>query len=83
MSFKAVEDKIAAKQHVPEKTAGAILAKSSRDASPAAKKANPNLEKVKGSSKPTFGGKKFCPSCKSKMVDQDATNCSDCAMGGR
>ena len=51
MSFKSVEGDIAAKEGIPEKEAGAILAKSSRDASPAAKKANPNLKKVVGKSK--------------------------------
>jgi hypothetical protein len=53
MSFQAVQDKIAAKEGVSEKAAGAILAKSTRNASPAAKKANPNLKKVKGKSKPS------------------------------
>lgn len=47
MSFKKVENKIAKSEGIPKKEAGAILAKSSRDASPAAKKANPNLKKVK------------------------------------
>lgn len=46
--FKAVQKKIAAKEGVSEKAAGAILAKSSRNASAAAKKKNPNLRKVKG-----------------------------------
>lgn len=45
--FKAVQKKIAAKQGVPLKNAGAILAKSSRNASAAAKRKNPNLNKVK------------------------------------
>jgi hypothetical protein len=45
--FKAVQNKIAAKQGVSKKDAGAILAESTRKASPAAKKANPNLKKVK------------------------------------
>jgi hypothetical protein len=44
--FKAVQSKIAAKEGVSEKAAGAILASSTRKASPAAKKANPNLKKV-------------------------------------
>ncbi|MDE1824711.1 MAG: hypothetical protein KGH74_05455 [Candidatus Micrarchaeota archaeon] len=48
MSFKSVQAKIAKKEGIPMKNAGAILAKSSRDASPAAKKANPKLNKVKG-----------------------------------
>jgi len=45
--FKAVQAKIAAKQGIPMKNAGAILAASSRKASPAAKKANPRLRRVK------------------------------------
>lgn len=58
--FKAVQKKIAkslAKKSggkVSKKTmenAGAILAASSRRASPAAKRANPNLKRVKGASK--------------------------------
>lgn len=46
--FKAVQSKIAAKQGVSKKTAGAILASASRKASPAAKANNPRLKKVKG-----------------------------------
>jgi hypothetical protein len=45
--FKAVQSKIARKQGVSKKAAGAILAKSSRNASKAAKKKNPRLKKVK------------------------------------
>jgi hypothetical protein len=45
MSFKAVQGKIEAEGYSP-KVAGAILAKKTREASPAAKKANPNLKKV-------------------------------------
>ena len=48
MSFKAVASKIAAKEGVSKKRAGAILAASTRRASPAAKRKNPNLKKVKG-----------------------------------
>ena len=44
--FQAVQDKIAAKEGVSKNAAGAILASASRHASPAAKKANPNLNKV-------------------------------------
>lgn len=47
MSFKAVQRKIEGEGH-SAKAAGAILAHSTRNASPAAKKANPNLNKVKG-----------------------------------
>ena len=48
--FKAVQARIAAKEGVSKKSAGAILAASSRNASPAAKKANPALNRVKGKS---------------------------------
>ena len=47
MSFKSVQNKIAKKEGVSKKAAGAILASASRKASPAAKKKNPNLKKVK------------------------------------
>lgn len=46
--FKAVQSQIAKKQGISKEAAGAILASASRNASPAAKKANPNLKKVKG-----------------------------------
>lgn len=46
--FAAVQKKIAAKEGVPATRAGAILAASTRKASAKAKKANPNLKKVKG-----------------------------------
>jgi hypothetical protein len=45
--FKAVQSKIAKKEGVSKKEAGAILASSTRNASAKAKKANPNLKKVK------------------------------------
>jgi hypothetical protein len=45
--FKAVQSKIAKKEGVSEKRAGAILAASTRGTSKAAKKANPALKKVK------------------------------------
>ncbi len=51
MGFKAAQKQIAAKQGIPMKGAGAILAAGARKASPAAKKANPNLKKVKGKAK--------------------------------
>jgi len=44
--FKAVQSKIAKKQGISKERAGAILAKSTRNASAKAKKANPNLKKV-------------------------------------
>jgi len=46
--FAKVQAKIAAKEGISKDRAGAILAASSRGASSAAKKANPNLKKVKG-----------------------------------
>lgn len=46
--FKAVQAKIAAKDGVSSKSAGAILASASRNASPEAKKNNPRLKKVGG-----------------------------------
>jgi len=51
MSFKSVQNKIANKSGVSKRAAGAILASASRNASPAAKRKNPNLKKVKGTSK--------------------------------
>jgi hypothetical protein len=45
--FKAVQSKIASKEGVSKKAAGAILANATRHASSAAKKANPALKKVK------------------------------------
>ena len=46
--FKAVQAEIAKKAGVSKKRAGAILAARTRKASPAAKKRNPRLKKVKG-----------------------------------
>lgn len=48
MSFKAVQSKIAAKEGISKKSAGAILANSSRNTSTKAKRKNPKLKKVKG-----------------------------------
>lgn len=45
--FKKVQGEIARKEGVSKERAGAILAASTRKASPEAKKANPNLKKVK------------------------------------
>lgn len=45
--FKAVQNKIAAKQGISKKQAGAILAASTRNASAAAKRKNPRLKRVK------------------------------------
>lgn len=49
--FKAVQAEIAAREGVSSKRAGAILAASSRNASAAAKKKNPRLNKVRGKKK--------------------------------
>jgi len=49
--FKAVASKIAKKQGISKKRAGAILAASSRSASAGAKKKNPRLKKVRGGKK--------------------------------
>lgn len=45
--FKAVAKGIAARGGVSQQSANAILASSSRNASPAARKANPRLNRVK------------------------------------
>jgi hypothetical protein len=46
--FKAYQSKIASKEGVSQKAAGAILASATRKASPTAKRKNPALKKVKG-----------------------------------
>lgn len=46
--FKAVQKKISSQSGYGMERAGAILAASSRKASPAAKRANPRLKRVKG-----------------------------------
>lgn len=46
--FKGAAAKIAAKQNISKERAGAILASSTRKASPAAKAKNPRLNRVKG-----------------------------------
>lgn len=48
MGFKAAQRSIARREGVSMKSAGAILASASRKASPAAKRKNPNLRKVRG-----------------------------------
>lgn len=45
--FKAEQQKIAAKQGISKDRAGAILGADARNASAGAKRANPNLKKVK------------------------------------
>lgn len=49
--FKAVQKSIAKKQGISMDRAGAILAAGARKASPAAKRANPRLKRVKGMAK--------------------------------
>lgn len=46
--FKAVQASIAAKEGIPMKNAGAILANAGRKASPAARAANPRLNRIRG-----------------------------------
>jgi acetyl-CoA acetyltransferase len=48
MGFSAAQSNIAKRQGISQERAGAILAASTRNASRSAKKANPNLNKVKG-----------------------------------
>ena len=45
--FKAVQARIAKRQGISKKRAGAILAASTRRASPAAKRKNPRLRRVR------------------------------------
>jgi hypothetical protein len=49
--FKAVQNQIAQRQGISKKRAGAILASQGRKASPAAKKRNPRLKRIKGKAK--------------------------------
>lgn len=49
--FQHVEDKIAKQEGVSKKSAGAILASSTRKASAKAKAKNPKLSRVKGKAK--------------------------------
>ncbi len=46
--FKAVQREIARREGISPERAGAILASRTRQASPAAKRANPRLKRVKG-----------------------------------
>lgn len=46
--FQAISAGIAQKEHIPVDRANAILASSTRKASPAAKRRNPALKRVKG-----------------------------------
>lgn len=45
--FKSVQNKIASKEGISKERAGAILAHSTRNASPSAKAKNPRLKRVK------------------------------------
>jgi hypothetical protein len=49
--FKANAARIARRQGISKKRAGAILASATRKASPAAKRKNPRLKRVKGKAK--------------------------------
>jgi len=49
--FKAVQASIAKRQGISQKRAGAILAAATRRASPAARKRNPRLKRVRGKKK--------------------------------
>ena len=51
MGFKAALQNVMRNSGVDRDSAGAILASAARNASPAAKAANPNLRKVTGASK--------------------------------
>lgn len=46
--FKSVQNSIAKKEGISKKKAGAIVASAGRNASKAAKKKNPRLNKIKG-----------------------------------
>lgn len=60
--FQAIQQHIATMQHLPMADAGAILASSSRSASPAAKKKNPRLKRVgPGNAKRNGGGNNGSP----------------------
>lgn len=48
MGFKAAAKSVSAKEHIPVANANAIIAAGARNASASAKKANPNLKKVRG-----------------------------------
>jgi len=52
MGFGAAQKNISEKEGIPMKNAGAILGSATRNASPAAKKANPNLKNVAMPRKP-------------------------------
>lgn len=52
MGFKAALQNVMRNSGVGRDSAGAILASAARNASPAAKAANPNLKKVKGKAAP-------------------------------
>ena len=64
MGFKAALQNVMRNSGVGRDSAGAILASAARNASPAAKAANPNLKKVKGKSASkgkAASGKKAAP----------------------
>ena len=61
MGFKAAMQNVMRNSGVSPEEAGAIVASAARNASPAAKAANPNLKKVKGSAKGKSPAKKAAP----------------------
>ena len=61
MSFKKAQAKVQKESGVSKKAAGAIIASTSRNASPEAKKKNPKLNKVKGGAKMKSDPKEMKP----------------------
>jgi len=84
MSFKEAMQNVMgkSKKKIDPKAAAAIVANASRNASPAAKKANPKLNKVAGKGKPVSAGKgKSVSVGKGKAVPIDAVKAK--SKGGR
>lgn len=69
MSFKAVAAKIAKRQGEPIENANAELAAATRRASPAARKKNPALNRVKGKAKPPTKRKTPAPAGPSPIAN--------------
>jgi hypothetical protein len=67
MGFKAAAGSVAKKQGIPAKQANAIIAAGARKASPAAKKANPNLKKVTAKKAPAKKGNPFAKAMAAPM----------------
>lgn len=62
--FKAVQNRIAAKEGISKDRAGAILASAARHASKAAKKKNPRLLRVSGNGGSTHHSRQIAPKAK-------------------